>query len=218
MDIDPVGAAMGWVAAYGTCGLLALSLSERFVPVLPSYGLLVAIGLAAAEGHWPLPQALAASIAGSVGGSLLLYALVARLGAARSRRLILAMARLVRISAATVDGWTARIESRQGLLVFTAQLVPTIRLLAPGLAGLVRLDHRSFLLATTAGVTLWNGAFIGIGYASGRLDADVNGSWVALLVLVALLAVEALVFLAWRRFARRDGGARGPLPRKVTPC
>ncbi|CCV13960.1 hypothetical protein [Mesorhizobium sp. STM 4661] len=50
MDFDPIGAVMAWISVYGLIGLFAVALSERFVPVLPSYGLLLAVGIAAADG------------------------------------------------------------------------------------------------------------------------------------------------------------------------
>ena len=61
MTDDPLAALIAWAAACGVAGLLGVTLLERLVPILPSYGLLVAIGIAAAGGAWSVPTALVAS-------------------------------------------------------------------------------------------------------------------------------------------------------------
>ncbi|WP_254020299.1 hypothetical protein [Mesorhizobium escarrei] len=56
--MDPLGSIIGWSAAYGAAGLFLIAMVERAVPVIPSYGLLVAIGISAGEGAWSIPVAL----------------------------------------------------------------------------------------------------------------------------------------------------------------
>jgi membrane protein DedA with SNARE-associated domain len=48
--MDPLGNLVEWIAIYGIFGLFAIGLAERFLPALPSYGVLVAIGIAADDG------------------------------------------------------------------------------------------------------------------------------------------------------------------------
>ena len=86
--MDPLGALVEWIAVYGIVGLVAVGLAERFVPVLPSYGVLVAIGIAAAHDAWSVAAAVAGTVAGSLAGCLLLYGLALALGEARTRRLL----------------------------------------------------------------------------------------------------------------------------------
>ncbi|HMG49505.1 MAG TPA: hypothetical protein VK597_02855, partial [Inquilinus sp.] len=62
--MDPLGDLMPWIAACSVAGLLGITLFERLLPVLPSYGLLVAVGVAVNEGYWSWPVALALSVAG----------------------------------------------------------------------------------------------------------------------------------------------------------
>jgi hypothetical protein len=66
MTDDPLAALIAWAAACGVAGLLGVTLLERLVPILPSYGLLVAIGIAAAGAgrfrprSWRRPWAVSA--------------------------------------------------------------------------------------------------------------------------------------------------------------
>ena len=74
-------------------------------------------------------------------------------------------------------------------IVFGSQLIPSVRLIAPGIAGVLRVKPREFLMATTLGIALWNSLFIGVGYASGLTNDNANISDLALkLVLVVLIA------------------------------
>lgn len=52
--MDPLASLVDWIALYGVLGLFAAGLAERFVPALPSHGMLVAIGMAAAI--WAAPS------------------------------------------------------------------------------------------------------------------------------------------------------------------
>ncbi|WP_338665368.1 hypothetical protein VQH23_09360 [Pararoseomonas sp. SCSIO 73927] len=96
--MDPLGDLIAWAAPLGLVGLLALGAVERIAPVLPSYGLLVAIGIGAAEGLWPAPLAVLALTLGSAAASLSLYALVAALGEAMAQRFLQRSARLFGLS------------------------------------------------------------------------------------------------------------------------
>ena len=73
--MDPLGDLMPWIAACSVAGLFGLMLVERLLPILPSYGLLVAVGVAVGEGYWSLPLALAMTVIGGVAGCALFYGL-----------------------------------------------------------------------------------------------------------------------------------------------
>ncbi|WP_050577442.1 DedA family protein [Sinorhizobium arboris] len=205
MDIDPIGEVMAWIAACGVAGLFGIALAERFVPVLPSYGFLVAVGVAAAEGTWSLPVALFTSITGSLLGCVVCYLLVKALGEARSRTLLYSIGRLFGISVDRVERWTASLHDKQAAVAFAAQLVPTIRLLAPGLAGLLRVKATGFVMASACGVALWNSTFIGLGFATCTVLDGANASALALSVLVLLVIAEGVAVVIWTR--RRAGRA-----------
>lgn len=202
--MDPLGSLILWAAPFGAIGLFAVAVSERLVPVVPSYGLLVAIGIGAADGLWSVPLAILAVTLGSVAGCLACYGLAAALGEARSFSLLRWSARLAGLPAARLERWVESYRRHQGAISFGAQFVPTVRLLAPLIAGLLGRELRRFILATTAGVAAWNTLFIGLGYLSARLSGEVNASVFAVQILMVLLAAEGLaLLLSWRVRRRR---------------
>jgi membrane protein DedA with SNARE-associated domain len=209
--MDPIGSLIDGAAAYGQAGLFALALLDRLVPVIPSYGLFVAIGIGAAEGSWSVPAALAATVGGGMAGCMLFYGVGRWLGERRSLMLLRRSARLFGLSAARMDRLAAEFRHRQARLSFGTQLVPAIRLVTPAIAGLLGARPVPFALASLAGVVLWNGLFIGVGFLASHFDEGANASTLAVTVLVLLLAVEGGAVLAWRllRRGRPVAGVQG---------
>jgi membrane protein DedA with SNARE-associated domain len=208
--MDPLGVLMTCIAAYGIFGLFALGLAERFVPILPSYGVLVAIGIAAAEGTWSVASAVAATMGGSVVGCLLLYGIAIALNEHRSHRVLTAIGRLAGMSSKRVDSTLVSFREHQRLLVFGSQLVPTVRLISPAIAGLFRAEVVSFTTATMAGIAVWNTLFIGVGHVVASFAPSANASVLAVQVLIALIATEVILTLAWQwRHRKRSNAVRG---------
>jgi membrane protein DedA with SNARE-associated domain len=164
--MDPLGAFIDWIAVYGVIGLIVIGVAERFVPVLPSYGILVAIGIAAASGIWSVAAALTATVVGSLVGCLLLYWLALALVEVRAYRLLNWIGRLGGMSALRIDGMVSSFRTHQRLLAFGSQLLPTVRLISPAIAGLFRADAKAFAVATMAGIIVWNALFIGVGHVA----------------------------------------------------
>ncbi|WP_081688988.1 VTT domain-containing protein [Inquilinus limosus] len=195
---------MPWIAASSVAGLVGLMLVERLLPILPSYGLLVAVGVAVGEGYWSLPLAFALTVVGGIAGCALFYALGWGLGEARAGALLRRTAGLFGMAPARVDHWITWFRDRGVVFAFVAQLVPTVRLVVPGIAGLLRTHPVMFFTATALGIGLWNGLFIGTGYAAASLvEASPNASSIALTVLVALVLLELMGTMMWRSFSRR---------------
>lgn len=200
--MDPLGDVIAWAAPLGVAGLLAVGAMERIVPVLPSYGLLVAIGIGAADGLWPAPLAILAVTLGSTAASLSSYALAMALGEARAQRFLRWGARLLGLSPGRVARWVEGYREQQVLIGFGSQLVPTIRLMTPAIAGLLRADLGIFLLTSAGGIAVWSGLFIGIGFLAAQVTSDINVSALALKLLAALIVTEAVAVLTWRRLRR----------------
>ena len=65
--MDPLGSLATWITVHGVCGLFLIALAERFVLVIPSYVLLMAVG-AAAQDAWMLAGVfLATTLGGALG-------------------------------------------------------------------------------------------------------------------------------------------------------
>ena len=196
--MDPLGTLIPWIAATGILGLLGVALVERLVPILPSTALLVGLGVAVAEGHWPLHMALWSSTAGSLLGCLSFYGLGLALGEARSLAVLKQTARFLGVSQAQLGRLIVSFRRHEKALAFCSQLIPSVRLIAPGIAGLLRAQPCNFLVATIFGVTLWNSLLIGVGYAAAIIDDSSNPSAVAVKVVFVLLVCEGAAAAAWR--------------------
>jgi membrane protein DedA with SNARE-associated domain len=202
--MDPLSSLIEWISLYGLFGLLALGVFERFVPIVPSYGVLVAIGIAADERVWSLYTAVFGSVAGSLFGSLALYWLTLHLSEERVHRMLLWVGRMTGISAPRIDRSIVLFREHQRGLSFGMQLVPSIRLISPIIAGMFRADGRAFAIATLLGILSWNGLFIAVGYIASNVSVETNASTLALQVVVVLLVVELGLALLWRWYHQRS--------------
>jgi membrane protein DedA with SNARE-associated domain len=209
MDMDPVASLVGWIAVYGAWGLVAVGLAERFVPLLPSYALLLAVGAAAAEGVWLPSEAILATTLGSVLGCAACFLAVTALGATRAARLVDSAGELFGMPTEGVEQRIAALRRNGAALAFALQLVPTARLLAPGLAALLQARPANFLAASSAGIAVWNGLFIGAGYLASNAVGNANATLLALVGLGCLLAAQArMIWSARRIHGRRRAGGR----------
>ena len=203
--MDPLRNLIPWIAASGILGLLGVAFIEGLVPIFPSTALLVGLGVAVAEGHGSLHVALWSSTAGSLLGCLSLYGLGLALGEASSLAMLKRTARFLGVSEVQLGRLIVSFRRHEKALAFGSQLIPSVRLIAPGFAGLLRAEPRNFLVATIFGVTLWNSLLIGVGYAGALMDNSASPSAVAVKVVFVLLAWEGLAFAAWRGIVIRRG-------------
>ncbi|CDZ30184.1 VTT domain-containing protein [Neorhizobium galegae] len=195
--MDPLGNLVDWIAIYGIFGLFAIGLAERFLPALPSYGVLVAIGIAA-DGLWSLHTAVIATTLGSFMGALGFYFLVRVIGRKRSATLLYAVGSWVGLSRPRIDWTLSSLRDREQALTILSQLIPTVRLIAPVAAGLLGTSTLRFVAGVAVGIVLWNGLFIAAGYLAVLAIPGINSSALALKILILLVVAEGLVALVWR--------------------
>lgn len=195
--MDPLGNLVDWIEIYGIFGLFAIELAERFLPALPSYGVLVAIGVSA-DGIWFLLTAVIATTLGSFMGALGLYFLVRAIGRKKSATLLYAVGRWVGLSHPHIDWTLSSLQAREGLLTILSQLIPTIRLISPIAAGLLGTNTPQFVSGMAVGIVLWNGLFIAAGYLAGLAFPGINSSLLALKILVVLVVAEIVTALVWQ--------------------
>jgi membrane protein DedA with SNARE-associated domain len=109
---------------------------------------------------------------------------------------------LLGLSPARIDRTLSSFRARERTLIFISQLIPTVRLIAPLVAGLTHADFRRFASGTVLGVALWNGLFIAVGNFAVQVVPGMNASTLAIKVPALLIATEALPALTWRFAAR----------------
>lgn len=201
--MDPLGHLIDWSAEWGLLGVFLIAFSERVIPIFPSYAILVAIGIGAESGAWSAPAAITAAVAGSYVGGSIYYFITACLPEEKSLRFVTRCALIFGTSAARVESLVVYFRQNQSALSFTAQLVPTIRLAAPAIAGLLKVKPAPFALASLAGVAIWNGLFFAVGYICAMLSFAGNVSELALEVMVVLMVSETVIFFVWHRWRKR---------------
>jgi len=195
---------LDWLCGGGLARILAAAFAEKLVPVFPSYVLYMGVGMHTA-GAARLCAVLLASIAGSTLASSCWYALGRALGQQRTETLVVRLGRRAGLDAARYRMLVERCRRRPFALVLLGQLIPVVRLCVPLIAGVLEVRPATFLGATAVGNALWNGAFIGLGFALRSQVRDPAPVGVA--VVIVLLVIEALLAAAWRQ--RRQHGLDG---------
>ena len=203
-----LGAIVSWalnvVATLGYPGLFVLLLLETVFPPLPSELVLPLAGLLTGQGQLQFHWAVLAATAGSVAGSLILYAVGAWLGEERLRGLIRHYGRWLLLCEADLDnarGWFTR-HGPEAVII--ARLLPVARALVSLPAGLDRMPLGKFVLYTTIGTALFDGGLIALGWWLGsRWDlVEKYASWFEWAGLA--LVVGCAAWFLWQRL--RSGG------------
>ncbi|TIX87255.1 DedA family protein [Rhizobium sp. P44RR-XXIV] len=181
--------------SFGLGGIFCLAVVEKFVPVFPSYILLMLIGLMAPD-PLTLVFSIAAMTAGSVTGGLGWYTVGWMFGPQRVRRTVANYGGYILLRLSFYDGLTDSYRRNHFWVTLSGQIIPAVRIYMALPAGALRLDPKTFLAATSLGCLIWNGSFLCLGYGlrySGR-DVVQTGFW----VLLTIIAAEGALLIAVR--------------------
>ena len=191
--------AMTTLLSFGLIGAGCLALAEKFVPLLPSYVLLMFVGMTVSNGTALAMTVMATSI-GSVIGAIGWYGLGRSLGSERIESLVTRFGKYVLLRPSLYGRLTSAYRSNHFWVTLIGHTLPTVRIYLTLTAGVLRLEPRSFLAATSLGTLIWNMPFVSLGYAlrgSGRDPVSV-GFWVA----AGLIAAECAMLLGFRFYKR----------------
>jgi membrane protein DedA with SNARE-associated domain len=168
--------------------------------VLPGELALVLGGVLAAQDRVPLAAALAAGTAGALAGDTVGYRIGrrwgARLLASRLGRRV-GPARLHRVESLLLRGG--------GRALIVGRCTAGVRVVLPGLAGMLGLRYRTFACWTGVAATVWAVAHVLLGYAAGagwRHVHDLSGR-VGLALALAVVGALAVTWLRRQRARRR---------------
>jgi membrane-associated protein len=90
-----------------------------------------------------------------------------------------------------------------------ARFVPIVRTFVPVLAGVGKMDQRTFIAANAIGAVLWAGGVTVLGYFLGQVDAVKNNIELAAVVVVAIsLLPVGIEYLRHRRHAASSTATR----------
>ena len=190
----------GWAALACLFVLPALEAPAFLGLVLPGEVALVLGGVLASQDRIPLAAALAVGTAGALAGDSAGYWIGRRWGprllATRLGRRV-GLARLHRVESLLLRGG--------GGPLLVGRCTAGVRVVLPGLAGVLGLRYRVFALWTGAAATFWAVAHVLVGYAAGAgwRQADRLTGRVGLALAGAVVVAAAVTWTC-----RRAGGSR----------
>lgn len=204
MEMSPV---ITMVLSFGLVGVAGLAVLEKFIPVVPSYVLLMFLGMTAGSASG-LAALVAATAFGSMIGSLAWYGLGRALGSRRVEALVTRYGRFILLPPSLYQRLAATYRRNQFWATVVGHTIPTVRVYLGLPAGVFGLDPRGFALASLIGSLIWNAPFLGLGFlvqGSGRDPISLG-----LVVAAALIGAEFAILWLVRRVRR--GGARSAKP------
>jgi|SRR5262245_18020373 len=189
---------------YSLVILPALVVAEQVGVPLPAVPALLGVGALAAAGRGSIPVVLGAIAVVALSVDFAWYELGRRRGAG-------VLAKLCRLSLEP-DSCARRAENvfaRYGVrTMLVAKFAPGLTTIVPPLAGVFAVPRARFALYDVAGVMLWAGTWVGLGYffsdaiAVVALGAARLGRLLSLVILAAIGGYILLKYLRRRRFVR----------------
>ncbi|MEV6416674.1 DedA family protein [Kribbella sp. NPDC051718] len=174
---------------------------DAVFPVVPSEGLVLTAGMAAAAGHQNLLLVIVAAMVGSVIGESICYFLGRGSGPALHRWM-----RRQEKRQRIFEKVSKALHSRGGLILMTVRYIPGARMVATLTAGATAYSFRKFILFTIAGVTIAYTYVALLGYLGG--DAFAHDSLKALAFSLSLAFTIGVVVETARRITNRRKAAK----------
>lgn len=181
--------------------VFAVAAIDAVFPVVPSEGMVITAGMAAAAGHQNLLLVIAVAMAGSVIGETVCY-FMGRGSGPMLHRWLKRRERRQRL----YEKVSAALHSRGGLILMTVRYIPGARMVATLTAGATRYSFKKFLVFTFAGVTVAYTYVALLGYVGGYAFA--HDQLKGLAFSLSLAAVIGLVLETSRRIAAKRRAAK----------
>lgn len=168
---DLLGAMTQWILqvvySLGYPGVFALmALSNLLLPI-PSQLVLPFAGFLVGKGQFSFSLVFLASTAGALASTLVLYALGRWVGEESLRAFVKRFGRFLLVGESDFYKASRWFERHGGKAVLIGRLVPGVGSLISVPVGAERMPLARFLTYTTLGNCLWNGVFLGLGWAFG---------------------------------------------------
>ncbi|WP_035970288.1 DedA family protein [Bradyrhizobium sp. WSM3983] len=184
------------LAGWGLLGLMLCAAAEKLVPIVPSYGVLIVLGMFVVPDFAALPWALAATTAGSTLGSLIWYAAGRWFGPQRGEALVQRAGRYLSLRVEKYRQLTGSYHRNQFWITVSSQVIPLVRVYMAFPAGVVAIPLTCFTTATFVGALAWNAPFLVLGY--GLRESHVDPSTAASTAIIGIVVVEVMFALAFR--------------------
>ena len=189
------------LVTFGTIGLFLIVFAESglfFGFFLPGDTLLFTAGLFAARGDLSLPLILVGCFIAAVAGDQVGYLFGRRVGPALFRR---PDSRLFKQE--YVERAQAFFDRYGSKTIVLARFVPIVRTFAPILAGVGKMNYRTFVTFNLMGGLFWAVGVTLLGYFLGELIPDIDTYLLPIVAVIFLLSVTPIA-IEWLR--RRRAG------------
>lgn len=190
--------AVETIYSFGYAGVFVLIALQNLFPPIPSALILSLAGFLVGQGRFAFVLVLLAATAGSVASALVLYVPGRLLGEERLRSFVGRFGRFVFLDESDLDKASGWFDKHHGKAVLIGRLVPGIGTLISVPAGIERMPIWKFLVYTALGTALWNGAFIGLGWALGAQWRHVRQYAHVVEYVVLAAVVGGLIWFLWR--------------------
>lgn len=179
--------------SYSLAGVVAIGMLEKFIPVMPSYVMLVLFGMTLVNDNGQLLAIVVCSAAGSVLGGIIWYLLGQLIGAERSERFVARFGKYILLRPELYQRLANAYKRNHFMVTMIGQIVPTARIYLALPAGVIRLPFLPFFLATAIGTLVWNGPLISLGYLLR------NSGWspvtAGTIAVLSLFVIEVIVLM-----------------------
>jgi membrane protein DedA with SNARE-associated domain len=198
---------------HGYWVLFGWVLAEQLGAPVPSVPILLAMGALIGLGRTSLGPALAVAFFASIVADSAWYIL----GRQKGSSVLTLLCRISLEPDSCVSSTRLWFKKLGGWALVVAKFVPGLSTIAPPMAGLSRMPAWKFLSTDGAGVILWAGAYMALGYVFREQLEDVGqfafrlGGW-----LVAVVSAILAVWIGWK-FWQRERFLRSLRIARVTP-
>jgi membrane protein DedA with SNARE-associated domain len=192
-----------FITTHGLPLLFVVIMLESFGVPLPGETALIAFGILASKGHYPIWQVIAVAAAAAIVGDNLGYWLIGRLG---GRALFRKWKWLSRYADRVLPRAEKLMEKHGGKTVFFGRFVTVLRYTAAWIAGLAHMAWWRFLFWNAAGGICWAVAVGLVAYYAGHAAADAitqYGLYAAGAIVLALVLGWVIVHFGKRRLEER---------------
>src|SRR5262245_5156873 len=169
----------------------AILIEQMGIP-LPGVPILIVMGALARTGEFVLPGVVGSALAGSLTADMIWYQLGRRYG----RAVLNLMCRISLEPDYCVRRAEDTFAKRGPWTLLFVKFIPGLNAAAVPLAGMIRIPGLKFLAFATAGILLWSGTYVSVGYIFSRQIelilqrvSDIGGS------VLAIIAGAAAVYL-----------------------
>ena len=185
----------------GYLGIGFLMFLETVFPPIPSEVIMPVAGVAAGQGKLSYSLVVASGTAGAMLGNIFWYLAARSLGLERLHPFVDRWGRWLTITWPEVlraDRW---FRGHGMMFVFLGRLVPTVRSLVSVPAGLLHMQFRRFLIASTLGTAAWTAMLAAAGFKLGENYADIDQF---LGPLSSAVLIGLAVIYVWRVWTHRN--------------